>query len=83
LQATDGIIPIKIMWDEIRVQKYITKNEMLKPNYRYGAAMISIAKFYSDGGKITKENLPNVPKSFDVSLIKEALGINVKVASKK
>jgi sulfonate transport system substrate-binding protein len=73
----------KDMWDEIRVQKYITKSEMLKPNYKYGAAMISIAQFYSDGGKITKENLPNVEKSFNVSLIKEALGVNVKVASPK
>ena len=67
------------MKNEMRVQKYITESVMTDPAYKFGDAMIKIAQFYCDGGKIPVENLDNVPASFDVSLIKDAIGIDVAV----
>lgn len=68
------------MNDEIRVQNYITADTMKESGYLLGDAMLDISKFYSEGGKITKENLPNVPASFDTSLLKDALEIDVNAA---
>jgi ABC-type nitrate/sulfonate/bicarbonate transport system substrate-binding protein len=68
------------MRNEMRVQEYITKDFMSKPNYTYGQAMTNIAQFYHGGGKIEAANLPYVVKSFDASLIKDALGLNLKTA---
>jgi sulfonate transport system substrate-binding protein len=68
------------MRDEMVARQYIIKDTIKKPDYVFGQGMISIAKFYSENGKIQKENLPNVPKAFDSSIIKDALGIDMKVA---
>lgn len=70
----------KTMADEIKVRDYITKAVMAKEGYLYGPGMIDIAQFFMEGGKIEKDNLPNVAKSFDVGILKEALGITVKAA---
>lgn len=68
------------MRNEMRVQRYITADYMTSPTYAFGRAMLAISQFYSEGGKIPKENLPNVPASFDTSLLKDAIGLDVKIA---
>lgn len=69
------------MEDEIRVNAYVTADSMKQDGYVFGEAMIKIADFYSEAGKIETSNLPNVPASFDTSLLKDALGIDVAAAS--
>ena len=70
------------MDDEIRVNAYVTTDYMGQDGYVFGEAMIKIADFYSEAGKIEAENLANVPASFDTSLLKDALGVEVKAAAK-
>lgn len=65
--------------DEIAVRSYMTAASMTAPNFVFGKGMTQIAKFFVNDGKILKENMPNVQKSYDVSLIKDALKISVKV----
>jgi sulfonate transport system substrate-binding protein len=68
------------MRNEMRVQRYITEDYMTSSGYEYGKMMIAIAKFYSEGGKIEPENLSFVPQSFDTSLLKDAIGLDLKAA---
>ncbi len=70
----------KDMENEMAVNEYVTSDYMQKDDYVYGEAMVKIAEFYSQAGKIEEVNLPNVPASFDTSLLKDALGIEVEKA---
>ena len=69
------------MRNEMKVNDYITKDYMSSGDYTFGDAMIGIGKFYSQCGQIEEANLPNVAASFDPSLLEEALGIDINVAS--
>jgi ABC-type nitrate/sulfonate/bicarbonate transport system substrate-binding protein len=68
----------KTMADEIVLRDYITKSYMQKADYVFGTGMTQIAMFFVNDGKIQKENFPNVQKSYDPSLLEEALGISIK-----
>lgn len=62
---------------EMKVRAYMTADSMKASGYVFGKGMSSIAEFFTKDGKILSENLPNVKKSYDVSVLKEALGIDV------
>jgi ABC-type nitrate/sulfonate/bicarbonate transport system substrate-binding protein len=64
---------------EMEVRNYMTAESMTTSDYIFGKGMTDIAKFFTSDGKIIEENLPNVQKSYDVSILKEALGIDVAV----
>lgn len=68
------------MRSEMTVNQYVTKAFMQQGDYSFGKAMINIGNFYCDGGKIEKDQLPNVAASFDASMVQEALGITFQVA---
>ncbi|MCL6087442.1 MAG: ABC transporter substrate-binding protein, partial [Actinobacteria bacterium] len=59
---------------------YFTKDYISKPEYLFGKSNLAFGEFFTEAGQITKDNLPNITKSFDTSIIKDALGIDVKVA---
>lgn len=65
---------------EIKCQHYILKKDITEPSYAFGEAMIKIGQFYSEAGKIEKEKVANIVKSFEPGLINSVLGINMKVA---
>ena len=65
------------MNDEIRDRKYVTKALMTAPGYSFGKGMLAIAEFYTADGKIAKENVPNVTKSFYTKAIEELMGIDL------
>lgn len=67
------------MRNEMKVNKYVTKEYMSSEDYVYGDAMVSIGDFYCECGQIEEDNLPNIPASFNAELLEEALGISVKV----
>nr|WP_319489027.1 ABC transporter substrate-binding protein [uncultured Caproiciproducens sp.] len=71
-----------ILNKEIDARKYVNKDYISSQadKYNYGNGMQDIAKIYKEDGKITAENYPNVAKSIDPSLIKEAIGADLKTA---
>ena len=69
------------MENEIRDRDYVTKSMMESPDYKYGLGMLAIADFYTTDGKVDKNDLPNVPASFNASYIQEGLGINFDIAT--
>jgi ABC-type nitrate/sulfonate/bicarbonate transport system substrate-binding protein len=64
---------------EMEARKYMTAESMTAGDYVYGEGMSDIAEFFTGDGKILEENLPNVVKSYDVSVLKDALNIDVTV----
>ncbi len=64
---------------EMKVRKYMTAESMTASDYVFGEGMTDIAGFFKNDGKILEENLPNVKESYDVSILKDALGIDVSV----
>ncbi len=70
----------KTMANEIKARDYITKDFLRKPDFVFGQGMVDMSVFYAAGGKIEKENVPNVQKSFETSILKDAIGVDVKVA---
>jgi ABC-type nitrate/sulfonate/bicarbonate transport system substrate-binding protein len=77
--ANGRVYDDKTMTDEIALRDYINKTYMQRPDYVFGAGMTAIGAFFVSDGKIQKENFPNIQKSYDTSLLEEALGIKVKV----
>jgi len=73
----------EIMKREITDRDYFNKDLMLKSDYVFGKGMVGISAFFADSGMIEKSKLPNVVKSFDTSIIKDALGINIKVVQQQ
>lgn len=69
------------MRNEMKVNDYITKAYMSADGYAFGNAMIRIGDFYCACGQIEEANLPNVAASFEPSILEEALGITLNVAS--
>jgi hypothetical protein len=71
----------KTMEDEMKLREYITKPVMERygDSYVFGAGMNAIGAFFMSDGKISKENFPNIVKSFDPSFTEEILGMKLKV----
>ncbi len=70
----------QMMDNEISVRDYITKEDYKKPGYTLGDSYMLLANFFAGAGKIEKDLLPNVPKSFDSSVIEEAFGVKISTA---
>ncbi len=62
---------------EMEARKYMAAESMTSSDYIFGEGMTDIAEFFTQDGKIVKENLPNVQKSYDISILKDALNIDV------
>lgn len=69
----------KTLDNDIKYKVYVTPAMMQEETYIFGDGMTGTAQFFYEDNKISKDTLPNVQKSYDVSVIKEALGIDVKV----
>ena len=66
----------------------LTKNRLLtsevqgSEDYYMGDGMQAVADFYGESGTIVPENVDNVYKNYDTSLLSEVLGVEVKAFSK-
>jgi len=67
------------MTSEINARDYINAEFMARSGYVFGSGMTEIGRFFTEQGTITEENFPNIQKSFDASLLFEALDINFAV----
>lgn len=65
---------------EIASRRYVTKEYMQSDDYVMGYGMVGTGKFFASIGTIEESQVDNVVKSIDPSLIKDALGIDVKTA---
>ncbi len=64
--------------NEIADRQYIGTKFLKKKDYVFGEAMDPSAEFLVAHGKIRKEDLPNVVKGIDSSLISEVSGLKIK-----
>lgn len=71
------------MNNEIRERDFIGKDFMTAPDYRFGAVLFGMGRFYVDDGKIPPENYPNIAKGVDPSILEEIYGIKLKVYEDK
>ncbi|MCQ5203140.1 ABC transporter substrate-binding protein [Mordavella massiliensis] len=62
---------------EIERRWYITSEIMEQEDYIMGEGVTAMAEFYVEDGKISEDMFPNVQKSYDPSLLEEALGITI------
>ncbi|OEJ15927.1 hypothetical protein BFL38_10745 [Brachyspira hampsonii] len=69
----------KTLDNDINYKVYVTPAMMQEETYIFGDGMTGTAEFFYEDNKISEDTLPNVQKSYDVSVIKDALGIDVKV----
>lgn len=65
---------------EVKSRTYVTPDYMKKPDYVMGYGMVNTGKFFASIGTIEESQAENVKKAIDPTLIKDALGIEVKTA---
>ncbi|MCB6365182.1 ABC transporter substrate-binding protein [Intestinibacillus massiliensis] len=66
---------------EIASRTYVTPEYMKDDNYVMGFGMVNTGKFFASIGTIEESQAENVQSAIDNSLIKDALGIEVKTAN--
>lgn len=66
------------MTKEIELRWYITPEIMQQDDYIMGEGVTAMAEFYVEDGKISEDMFPNVQKSYDTSMLEEAIGIEIK-----
>jgi ABC-type nitrate/sulfonate/bicarbonate transport system substrate-binding protein len=71
------------MTQEMIDRRYVTKAVMSSPNYVLGEAMPNYARFNVSIGKIENDNLKYVDNAFDSTILKEAVGLNVRAPNDK
>jgi ABC-type nitrate/sulfonate/bicarbonate transport system substrate-binding protein len=71
------------MNQELKDRRYVTKAVMSSPGYVFGEAIPDYASFQASVGQIDKNDLKNVYKSFDPTILEEAIGIKLKVPNIK
>ena len=67
------------MTSEINARTYINAAFMQQPGYVFGSGMTEIGRFFTEQGTIPEANFPNIQRSFDASLLWEALDISFDV----
>lgn len=67
------------MNNEIKERDFVDKDIMTAPDYRFGAVLFGMGKFYVDDGKIPVEDYPNIATGIDPSILEEIYGIDIKV----
>lgn len=67
---------------ELGKNKLIGSKRLAEDSYYLGDGMQAVAEFYGTTGAIAKENIGNISKNTDPSLLNEALGISVKAFKK-
>lgn len=76
-------------FDEEQIDYEFSQNRLLSSeaissyDYFMGDGMQSVADFYGETGAIAPENVDNVCKNYDTSLLEEALGITVQAFTKE
>ena len=68
------------MDEEISLRRYIDSAFMQQPDFVFGEGMVTIADFYVNDGKITEEGKELLPGQIDVTLLEDALGIDIATA---
>lgn len=68
------------MDQEIALRRYIDADFMQQPDFSFGQGMVTIADFYVDDGKITEDGKALIPDTIDVTLLEDALGIDIATA---
>lgn len=71
------------MNNEIKERDFVDKDIMTAPDYRFGAVLFGMGKFYVNDGKIPAENYQNIAKGIDPSILEEIYGIKIKVYEDK
>lgn len=69
----------ELMRQEMAVRSYRTKERLAAPDYYFGMSFVEQEAFYHEQGKILDEQLGNVRKSLDPSVLNEVLGIEIKL----
>ena len=64
---------------DVRVRVFVTEKYMSNPIYKFGEGMYRTANFFVGAGQILPEKLPNVLKSIDPSVVKDATGFNIPI----
>lgn len=72
----------KLMEQEASVRDYIDVEYIKGEGYVFGDSYTELANFFTTAGKIEPELLENLKTCFDGSIIKDAFGVDVKVAGK-
>ncbi len=67
------------MNNEIKERDFIGKDFMTKPDYKFGAVLFGMGKFYVDDGKIPAEDYPNIAAGIDPSILEEIYGFKLNV----
>ena len=67
---------------ELSVNTLLDTKSLAADDFYVGDGMYSVAEFYVTTGTIAEEDLPNVLKNINTTLLSEALGVEVKAFSK-
>lgn len=65
--------------NEIKDRRFIGKDYMTKPDYKFGAVLFGMGKFYVEDGKIPAEDYPNIAAGVDPSILEEIYGFKLNV----
>jgi sulfonate transport system substrate-binding protein len=71
------------MRNEIKERDFVNKEYMTRPNYRFGAVLFGMGRFYVEDGKIPPENYENIAKGVDPSLLEEIYNIKIQIYEDK
>jgi len=72
-------IDATIMNNDIKNRRYINKDYFTKPDYKFGAVLFGMGKFYVEDGKIPAEDYPNIAAGIDPSILEEIYGFKLNV----
>lgn len=67
------------MNNEIKERDFVDKDIMTAPDYKFGAVLFGMGKFYVDDGKIDPADYPNIATGVDPSILEEIYGIKINV----
>lgn len=67
------------MNNEIKERDFIDKDIMTSPDYKFGAVLFGMGKFYVTDGKISADDYPNIAKGIDPSILEEIYGFKINV----
>ncbi len=69
----------EMMNQEMEVRRYRTRELLTADNYYFGQSYVEQEDFYHTQGKILDEQLGNIEKNLDPSVLNEVLGITMKM----
>lgn len=71
------------MEDEMKVRRYMGKDEYSASDYVFGKSFADQCDFYIENGQITEDQIPNLYASFNLEYLNQALDLNLEPAVKE